>query len=253
MEKFRWIAWNVKDSAFEDTDGIKYIINDDGKTFDDGTGKNFNQDGSITYSGKYVANKDTSAWVVGGYSVDTGTLVKINKGKVGNPIKKGDVVSIYGISVTDEGISYLSDAMNDEISGGSPIFYLQSDFDVATTKQVQDYNDAKIKANNAIVFVKELGFYIDNNQPQNAYQSNDGGKTFVKLNRGTQLPLNDGFVYNQDGSVNTSLSTQKNIVTPTIVPTVITPSIVPTKNNNYPMLIGAGALILLGIYFISKD
>ena len=40
------ISWNTKDSSYEDTSGAKYQINDDGATFDDGTGKNFNPDGS---------------------------------------------------------------------------------------------------------------------------------------------------------------------------------------------------------------
>ncbi len=40
------ITWNATDSAWEDTSGKKYQINDDNKTFDDGTGANFNQDGT---------------------------------------------------------------------------------------------------------------------------------------------------------------------------------------------------------------
>lgn len=211
-----------------------------------------NPDGSITYINKYIANKDTGAWVLGSESYDTGTLIKINKGKVGKVINKGDIVTIDGNSITDGGLIYLPDAMNNEMSGGSPIFYLQSDFDVATTKQVQDYNDIQIKANNSIVFVKEIGFYIDNNKPQNAYQSNDGGKTFIKLDKKTQLPLNDGIVYNQDGSVNDSLSTnKKDIVNNTSTPT-ISPIISP-KKRDYTMIIGVSAIILLGIYFISKE
>ena len=40
------IVWDTKDSAWEDVGKNKFQINDDGKTFDDGTGKNFNQDGT---------------------------------------------------------------------------------------------------------------------------------------------------------------------------------------------------------------
>lgn len=44
------ISWNTKDSSYEDTYGIEYKINDDKSTFDDGSGNNFNQDGTIATS-----------------------------------------------------------------------------------------------------------------------------------------------------------------------------------------------------------
>jgi hypothetical protein len=45
------ITWNTKDGAFEDTTGAKFIPNDDGRTFDDGKGNNFNADGTPAKSG----------------------------------------------------------------------------------------------------------------------------------------------------------------------------------------------------------
>jgi hypothetical protein len=54
------ISWNATDSAWEDTSGKKYQINDDNKTFDDGTGANFNQDGT-PYTGT-KPNIFTNIW-----------------------------------------------------------------------------------------------------------------------------------------------------------------------------------------------
>jgi len=44
------ITYNVKSGAFEDSKGKKYTPNDDNITFDDGTGINYNADGSLVKS-----------------------------------------------------------------------------------------------------------------------------------------------------------------------------------------------------------
>ena len=50
------ITWNVADGAYEDANGIKYTLNDDGVTFDDGSGNNFNADGSLAGQSSFLSS-----------------------------------------------------------------------------------------------------------------------------------------------------------------------------------------------------